>query len=270
MEEKKISNPAPTAWTLPASDEWAVNYASQQRLITILKSIDEDDTDIDIVDPQARSKHEADRKRVGDLLRSAISQHQWQRTPAPTETSLSNQFRTAGINNLWHFTPESNLESIRQTGALVSWLGADLLGINPTRASTDLSSGLDVGSGIPHHVRLFIFYNNATSFKWGKEAESRGDRLYPLRIDIAAIDIPGVKFCEGNAVSTKAEISTSPEKILGYKGLPMIAEYFGQKKRNGSHLDYELFKLLNDITKKFRMSEVLIPWFLPTPFFLDL
>ena len=268
MEEKKISNPAPTAWTLPASDEWAVNYANQQRLITILKSIDEDNTDIDIVDPQARSKHEADRKRVGDLLRSAISQHQWQRTPAPTETSLSNQFRTAGINNLWHFTPESNLESIRQTGALVSWLGADLLGINPTRASTDLSSGLDVGSGIPHYVRLFIFHDNATSFKWRKEAESRGDRLYPLRIDLAALDIPGVKFCDGNAVSTKAEISTSPEKILGHKGLSTIAEYFGQRK--GPYIGSELFKLLNVKTKEFRMSEVLIPWFLPTAFFLDL
>ena len=53
MEEKGIDNPAPTAWAPPESDEWAVNYANQQRLFSILKSIDEDDTDI--VDPQTRN-----------------------------------------------------------------------------------------------------------------------------------------------------------------------------------------------------------------------
>ena len=268
MEEKGIDNPAPTAWAPPESDEWAVNYANQQRLFSILKSIDEDDTDI--VDPQTRNKHEVDHRRVGELLRSAISQHPWQRTPAPTESSLSSKFLAAGIHNLWHFTPKSNLESIIQTGALVSWLGADLLDINPTRASTDLSSGLDVENGIPHYVRLFIFYDNVTRFKWAKECDARGDRLFPLRIDLAALDIPGVKFCKGNAVSTNTEISTSPEKILSHTGLPRIAKLFGQKKSTGPYLERGLFKLLNDKTKEFRMSEVLIPWFLPTAFFLDL
>lgn len=111
------------------------------------------------------------------------------------------------IVDLYHFTDEANVDSIREHG-LLSYraLRTKEWAFHPS--SSEVSRQLDRGNGHDRYVRLSLHPHNRMAFVAVKEG--RSDSIVWLRIDRTVLRHNGTLYSNTNAVSNGATINENP------------------------------------------------------------
>jgi hypothetical protein len=118
--------------------------------------------------------------------------------------------RDNGIETLFHFTDESNLESISKRG-LLTWKKLGEQQVPARLNSSELSHHLDVKAGLADFVRLSFCKKHPMMYV--ALHKKRISRPVVLEIKLEAVSRRGVLFCEINAASTAAKVSEDPSVI---------------------------------------------------------
>ncbi|MDN5211237.1 DarT ssDNA thymidine ADP-ribosyltransferase family protein [Fulvivirgaceae bacterium BMA12] len=115
-----------------------------------------------------------------------------------------------GINQLYHFTDETNLKSIMDNGGLFSWHYCGQNKITIERPGGDqLSRKLDKRVGLENYVRLSFTPDHPMMY--AAISDERIQNPVILEIDIAVIFLKDSKFSNKNATSNNVNIGQSFE-----------------------------------------------------------
>ena len=136
--------------------------------------------------------------------------------PAPADETKQQRcnnvqtLRDNGIGSLFHFTDESNLDSISKHG-LLTWKKLGEQQIPAKMNSSDLSHRLDEKAGLADFVRLSFCKKHPMMYIALKN--KRISKPVVLEIRLEVVSRPGVLFCAINAASTAAKASDDPTVI---------------------------------------------------------
>lgn len=112
------------------------------------------------------------------------------------------------ITKLYHFTDRSNLKSIVECGALVSWKDAEDNGIGiAAPGGGSLSRRLDKKAGLEYYVRLSFVKDHPMMHV--AQRDGRIDDPVVLEIDPQVIFFRDTKFSDINAADSEADVSDS-------------------------------------------------------------
>ena len=119
-----------------------------------------------------------EKKIVDSSLRLSITKNL-----SPTKKENSESFRqlliSHGIRYFYHFTDESNLDSIRKYGGLLSWKSCNTYGVDIPSPGGDLQSRqLDMKYNLQDYVRLSFCDDHPMAYRHKKD----GNRLVLLKI----------------------------------------------------------------------------------------
>ena len=154
--------------------------------------------------------------------------------------------RAAGVTELYHFTDARNRDSILQHG-LYSWVKAEKIE-GAVLSSNMLSRNLDQDRGVADYVRLCFKPDHPMLFIAKKDGRI-WNHIW-LRVDLNALDVQGVKFCDTNAAKANADIRDTPEHIHFDIVLDRQVTYFQ----------------LNTQERSWFQAEVLVPSHIPPQF----
>jgi len=102
-------------------------------------------------------------------------------------------FEKFGVAWVWHFTDESNIDSIKENGGLLSRDLLERRGIKVNYPGSDhLSRNLDVHKCLNYYVHLAF----VEDFPMFYHAKKRMPKPVWLKIDYAAVLRPDVRYCE--------------------------------------------------------------------------
>ena len=157
-----------------------------------------------------------------------------------------------GITSLYHFTDRSNLQSIKQHGALFSWHHCDTNSILiPVPGGNQLSRDLDTSKGLQDFVRVSFTRSHPMMFV--QPIRSRDNVI--LEIDTEIIFWNGTKYANMNA--TRNEVNV------------------GDTLGDFNQLRFDLFKFpnhfgLNETDRPYFQGEILVPTKIPLQFIKNL
>jgi hypothetical protein len=126
---------------------------------------------------------------------------------------------------------------------LLSWVKIDADKLVAVKNSSETSRHLDESKGLADYVRLSVCKNNPMMFVALKQ--KRISRPVLLRISLEVVSRPGVLFCDHNAASNDAVVTTDPRVI----------RFDVVKKEDHFKVDKSL--------QKFYQGEVLVPSCVP-------
>ncbi len=178
--------------------EGAVKNTSQSSLAAELEELDKPA-------PVDERETERDRERQRESVRSSEQAEDKQQRHSNIRTLHDN-----GIRSLFHFTDESNLESISKHG-LLTWKKLGEQQIAARMNSSELSHRLDAKAGLADFVRLSFCKKHPMMYLALKDR--RISRPVVLEIKLEVVSRPGVLFCEINAASSAAKASEDPSVI---------------------------------------------------------
>lgn len=125
------------------------------------------------------------------------------------------------IKCLWHFTDQSNLDSIKQHGGLLSLAELNKRGIEvPEPGGNEISHQEDKQKGLDNYIHL-TFYN-ANPMLWvAQKKENRIPNPKWLEINRDLLFGKDVLFCKGVANKREAELidATEAEKQIDFETL---------------------------------------------------
>jgi len=125
---------------------------------------------------------------------------------------ISTSFKAKGVTCLWHFTDTRNLEAIREHGGLLPLLTLRERGLQiPAPGGNELSHHLDNEKGLDRYVHCCFLRKHPMCYC--AERDGRIVRTQWLKIDVEALDYPGVMFTSDVANKEGVELLT-PGKAL--------------------------------------------------------
>lgn len=132
---------------------------------------------------------------------TTLTQH-----PRKTEWQYLEQLvRTNGVTTLYHFTDQSNLDSIRRCGGLYSWEYCENRRIIiPRPGGNSLSRDLDRRKSLGNYVR--VSFAKYTPMFYIARSDGRLTKPYILEIDPEVILWKETLFSDGNATANRALI----------------------------------------------------------------
>ena len=202
-----------------------------------------------------RKEREAEEIRKAELKRIEEEQEERNRLGALADSKKINSqayievLQQHGIYCLYHFTDESNLESIKEHGGLFSWSYCDEHGITiPMPGGGGLSRMLDKSRGLQDYVRLCFTKNHPMMYVARNEGRIKKPVL--LKIDLEVVTIDSTKFSNKNATIKRESVN------IGNTLDDLKQIHFDTVKCN-THFD------LADDEKSYFQAEVLVKTFVP-------
>jgi hypothetical protein len=109
------------------------------------------------------------------------------------------------ITNLYHFTDQDNIQSIKKMGGLYSWKELEGLSVNiPAQGGNDLSKRLDTYKQLENYVRLSFVEKTPMLYLAQQDCRIRTPIL--LKIDPIVTLLKDTLYSDGNAIANKAQI----------------------------------------------------------------
>lgn len=132
------------------------------------------------------------------------------------QQNISNINQSAGDSSvnfpyLYHFTDESNLQSILKHG-LLSWYQLDRLGLSYNPGSNDLSRYLDSRKNLEDYVRLCL--NTSHPMMWFCLYNGRINKVRWLKISQQVWRFADNLYSDTNAASSCARIISDPFNVI--------------------------------------------------------
>ena len=221
----------------------------------MLKLINEEKQKRKEEEDRQKREREAEEKRKAESIRLAKEVEERNRLEALADSKKNNsqafidELRHNGISCLYHFTDESNLESIKEHGGLFSWSYCDEHGITiPMPGGGGLSRMLDKSRGLQDYVRLCFTKNHPMMYVAKKEGRINNPIL--LEIDLEVVTIDSTKFSNKNATIKRESVN------IGNTLDDLKQIHFNTVKYN-THFD------LADDEKSYFQAEVLVKTFVP-------
>ena len=221
----------------------------------MLKLINEEKQKRKEEEERQKREREAEEKRKAESIRIAKEVEERNRLEALADSKKNNsqafidELRHNGISCLYHFTDESNLESIKEHGGLFSWSYCDEHGITiPMPGGGGLSRMLDKSRGLQDYVRLCFTKNHPMMYVAKKEGRINNPIL--LEIDLEVVTIDSTKFSNKNATIKRESVN------IGNTLDDLKQIHFNTVKYN-THFD------LADDEKSYFQAEVLVKTFVP-------
>lgn len=116
------------------------------------------------------------------------------------------------IDGVWHFTDESNFDSIRKNGGLLSYAELRRRGIAiPSAGGNDWSHDADSWAGVDEYVHLAFIPNHPMLFI--AKNDGRIAKPFWLKIDQSVLLQEGVRFTREVANKTGTKLLTAEEAI---------------------------------------------------------
>ena len=232
--------------------------------ISLLKGYDREEM-IDLINKEKKKRQEEEelrRKereeeeiRKAELKKIEEEQEERNRLKALANFKKTNSqifievLQQHGISCLYHFTDESNLESIKEHGGLFSWSYCDEHGITiPMPGGGGLSRMLDKSRGLQDYVRLCFTKNHPMMYVARNEGRIKDPVL--LKIDLEVVTIDSTKFSNKNATIKRESVN------IGNTLDDLKQIHFDTVKCN-THFD------LADEEKSYFQAEVLVKTFVP-------
>lgn len=105
----------------------------------------------------------------------------------------SQEFRGRGVHRLWHFTDQRNLDSIRALGGLYPLRSLKERAVPiPAPGGNDWSHTADARCGVDQFVHCCFFDDHPMCFRAKQDGRIK-DPVW-LSVDVAVLDLPGVRF----------------------------------------------------------------------------
>lgn len=149
-----------------------------------------------------------DKREIDDLLNQIDSENEIKNLLKDDWKSIVNILAENNITNLYHFTDQDNIQSIKKMGGLFSWKELDTLSVRiPAQGGNDLSKRLDTYKKLENYVRLSFVENTPMLYLAQKDGRVRNPIL--LKINPVVILLKDTLYSDGNAISNKAQIGSS-------------------------------------------------------------
>lgn len=232
--------------------------------ISLLKGIDREEM-IDLINNEKKKREEEEErqnreredeeKRIAELKRKEEEQKERNRLRTLSDSRKNNAqaylnvLQINGISCLYHFTDESNLESIKEHGGLFSWQYCEDHGIKiPMPGGGVLSRKLDEERELQDYVRLCFTKNHPMMYIARNEGRIKKPVLLMIDPDVVTID--ATKFSNKNATIKREPVN------IGNTLDDLQQIHFNTIKCN-THFD------LADDEKSYFQAEVLVKTFVP-------
>ncbi|MCB0780067.1 MAG: DUF4433 domain-containing protein [Flavobacteriales bacterium] len=118
--------------------------------------------------------------------------------------------RKNGIDRLYHFTDESNIESIKEKGGIFSNRFLFEQNVSPTYASSEMSRIIDLARGYDDYVRLSFLDNHPMMWQAAKE---RGIKPAIIEVSTQIIEYADTLFTIENAARSGVNIEGTIEQV---------------------------------------------------------
>lgn len=144
---------------------------------------------------------------INDLLNQIDSENEITKLIKDDWKSIIKILATNNITNLYHFTDQENIQSIKTMGGLYSWKELEVLGVHiPAQGGNDLSKRLDTYKKLENYVRLSFAENTPMLYVAQKDGRIRNPIL--LKINPIVILLKDTLYSDGNAIANNAQIGS--------------------------------------------------------------
>ena len=144
---------------------------------------------------------------------------------------------THGVHYFYHFTDESNLDSIRKYGGLLSWKSCNTYGVEiPSAGGDTLSRQLDMRDNLQDYVRLSLCKDHPMIFRHKKE----GKRLVLLKVKSEVALWKNTLFSNMNATDNNSFVGDNLEAFRKINFVAVRKTYVSRNDEDFKHHQAEI------------------------------